>query len=454
MLLFDCLVVIFTPISYNHAMDQSVNGITPSNWIQIGIALIALGGIIAAFFAAFLSWRSRALLLATKEKHSRDLMGILDIWTQDVANILPDDTPPLDETLPSDKTIFSIETNILFSDLENHIPAELGIFKTWDSFKSSWQNLQTRRITYYQSIRNHLERFSGLKSLTFAEENGQNLGITHSCLQWMYTNILGKAKGKSISLPELFIPDAYPNELMTSGQVWSWTNTPPLFKSLLITVIENIENEQSNVAEYDLLVKAREMLESQRELEQLKENLLSKIAEAKAIPILTGDCKHLKRAMEPLFPLRRGRQESNVVDKRRYSVSVVRRFNETASIAVVFLTFSVVVISTVDFNNIVTFKGIPLLVLAIVTFVLFIVFSIGLIWSRATEWYGSVFESTRSWKSKIFIGIFWPVIVIGFLVALFSKPLPEYLIFPATILAIVWGIYVIIAILRMRHLSI
>ncbi|MFZ2036858.1 MAG: hypothetical protein WAU62_08090 [Dehalococcoidales bacterium] len=285
-------------------VTTTTNSITVSDWIQIGIALIALCGVMAAFFAALLSWRARPMLMATKEKHSEDLKKVLGIWTNDISLIQINNRAPSSESPPTLQ--LDIEKNILFGDLGNHIPAEIGVLKTWDNFKNVWQQWQEQKIIYYVSIRKHLEKFSGLRTLSLVEQNGSTFGITRNCLEWLYTNILDKADGKSITLPNLVTPDNYPTYLSATGAgFWVFSETPSLFKNLITLIVDNIESDQSGAVEYNILLEARKTLRLQQEFEQLKEKLLGQIVETQAIPILAGECKHLKRASEPLFPPKR-----------------------------------------------------------------------------------------------------------------------------------------------------
>ena len=133
----------------------------------------------------------------------------------------------------------------------------------------------------------------------------------------------------------------------------------------------------------------------------------------------------------------------------------VRRFYETTALAVTFLTFSVVSISIVNWGDLITPLNILSLLVAVVTFIFFAVFSVGLLWTRVTHFYDSIFTNLRARKSWIFVSILWPVIVAGFIAALFLSEavrLPQFLKGPAVWLAVVWLLYVIVALLIRRGL--
>ena len=67
---------------------------TQTNIIQIVLAVIALLGVIAAFATAYLNWKSRSVLLATKERHSDDLKKVLESLKNDLSNTFSNDYPP------------------------------------------------------------------------------------------------------------------------------------------------------------------------------------------------------------------------------------------------------------------------------------------------------------------------------------------------------------------------
>lgn len=274
--------------------------------VQIVIAVVMLAGVIAAYLTALLNWRSSPVLLATKEKHSRDLMEVLDDWRQElVTRGLPGYYPPTVEQQP-----FSIEQHILFDDLKNHVPSELEIFKLWDRFKHMSAELDKKLVTYCDHIKGHLERHGGLNVLSREEESKETpLGITHHCLDWFYANLIIKAEGRPIRSLRLAIPDNAPNQLRgPESNIWAWTGSPAQARRLedfLHGMLANINSEQSSAAEWTLFVEAKEVVSARNELEQLRDLILDRIAEVKAIPILTGDCKHIERARERLLPYRK-----------------------------------------------------------------------------------------------------------------------------------------------------
>lgn len=131
----------------------------------------------------------------------------------------------------------------------------------------------------------------------------------------------------------------------------------------------------------------------------------------------------------------------------------IRHFIETTSLAITFLIFSVILLSVMNTKDIISFSSIVYVVLAGCSFIMFLAFSIGLLWNRISKSYEKIFEASQTsrisrWGFPIFIGILWSAIVIGFLVGLLQYPtqIPEPFRSAAIWLAFIWPIYVSIAI--------
>jgi len=284
--------------------------------VQIVIAVIMLAGVIAAYLTALLNWRSSPVLLATKEKHSKDLMELLEDWRNEIITQgLPTYNPPTGE-----EQRFSIEQHILFDDLKNHVPRELGISELWGKFRFIRNELDKKIVDYYDHTKVYLERYSRLNVLNYKEESkGPTIGITHQCLDWFYSNLLRKAEEKGMSLElRLSIPDHAPSELRKDGgNIWAWTNSQTetqQIMSLIQEMVANINSGRSDTAEWSLFLEAEGVVSARNELQGQRDMIVNRIDEIKAIPILTGNCKHIERAREPLFGYRRSWSGENMHD--------------------------------------------------------------------------------------------------------------------------------------------
>lgn len=289
-----------------------------SEFVQIVIAVIMLLGVGGAYLTALLNSRSSPVLLATKEKHSRDLMEFLESWRNEIYRICSEKVF-LYDPLTGQEHQFPIEQDILFADLKNHVPRELDTSELWDKLKLMRNELDTKTRSYYDHIKMHLEQYTKLKVLSYKDESTPSaIGITHVCQDWFYENFLlkaeNKAENKDMRLEvRLCIPEHAPNELRrASGDIWAYTNAQTEAQQLMDLIqamLDNINSGQSDTAEWGLFAGADDVVGARSKLQEVRDMILVRIAEIKAIPILTGNCKHIKRAREPLFGSRRSRRE-------------------------------------------------------------------------------------------------------------------------------------------------
>lgn len=272
-----------------------------ADWIQLAISFIALFGVLAALLTAYLTWRSRAILLATKEKHSDDLKTILDQMKTDLTYRHTAITPIYPYTPPTEQAEFEIERVILFDDLKNHIPRELDLLKSWTKFKQKWLELQKQEVHLQESVKQHLEQYGRLPVLPVEQVHNQHSGITYHCVSFLSSHIVDVAAGRFTPV-NFVIPHDTPNQLYAGGLVAESSSSGIIqLKGSLETMVDNIEKHNAGTSEHRLLAEAEKIVGYQTDIESLRLKLQAKIDEAKVIPILAGNCRHLRRATEPLF---------------------------------------------------------------------------------------------------------------------------------------------------------
>lgn len=276
-----------------------------AEWIQVILGSIALLGVVAAFSTAYLTWRSRAILLATKEKHSDDLKAVLEQWKGESVQMYTTFDPAYPYSPPPNK--FPIEQVVLFSDLKNHLPKELRLMATWDDFKKKWLEVEAQEVSYQQSVRASLEHYTGLQALTLDDEGKQNSGITRLCVGTWYSYMISLARyGKIPTINLEVVPEHNPTQVVgINSGAWVISPKASQVRDSLLQMVSDLRNQRYDSVIYDLLQKGKTVVRVQDEMESLKEILSNRIEEAKAIPILTGNCKHIRRATEPLFPWQR-----------------------------------------------------------------------------------------------------------------------------------------------------
>ncbi|MFC2027462.1 hypothetical protein ACFLU3_02120, partial [Chloroflexota bacterium] len=74
-----------------------------------------------------------------------------------------------------------------------------------------------------------------------------------------------------------------------------------LAKGFFEMMLTNIHDPQIGTVEYDFKSVSDDIAIMTNELNGIKSTILDKLDEIKVIPILTGDCKYLRRAREPIW---------------------------------------------------------------------------------------------------------------------------------------------------------
>lgn len=279
-----------------------------SQIVQIVSSIFLFLAVIAAFLTAYLNWRNSPILMATKEKHSSDLMSLLSSWKDELSKAgIPDYT-----RVHQEQREFSVEKHILFKDLENHVPKELRIFEIWREFLAKRVELDTMIANFYQETHEFLEHRSGIHVLNQDETNNQsNVGITYHALDWLYLNTLWLAHGSPSNVLNIEVVDpktGFVHLNHDSGNRWAYLNprnhNPEVVKDFFNVLWENLRNDASGTIEQEHLLKARKVVAIRKELVELRDNILDIISEVQCIPILTGNCRHIDRARESLWPFR------------------------------------------------------------------------------------------------------------------------------------------------------
>lgn len=290
-------------------MNGNTTGMQPGDWAQVAIAVVMFLATIAAFLTAYLVYRTRPLLMRTKELHSEHLKSVLDDWKNELDHHgMPKLSVPWQE---SDPFGLPVEGTVLFSDLTNHIGRDLTLFKQWNAFKVKRQDARTAQLTLYCRVKDYVKQGVGVDVLP--ELDTLATGINEKCIRWLYQNVVAAAeRGRTISLPTLSssrLSDGR-STLTQSGDWWAIVDEPSSIdrlKNLLEATVDRINDWVQATAPFYLCDDAMSIVYTKLELASLHTAMLRAIEETKATPILTGDCKYIDRAKEGLWPWRRKR---------------------------------------------------------------------------------------------------------------------------------------------------
>lgn len=270
---------------------------------QIIVTLII--AIITAF-VAYLNYRTRPLLVRTKEKHSEDLKGVLEQWLDELGEeggiIIASLIPP--EMLCH--LHLRVEQDPLFLDLKEHMPEGVDLLSQWHNLKNACDSYDTGRSSLYSRIYNDVcDIRQGLSVAEFSTEYFARV---------IYEQASHLAQGDPTrSLDKHFHMKQHveqtPNGPKTQFQSFIYDRKlasgdseqqVTMATSYLASVLENLS--QSGTREAGYVDEARKLKGIEDTLIEDNERLLQNIRDVLAIPILTGNCKYIKQATESFFP--------------------------------------------------------------------------------------------------------------------------------------------------------
>jgi hypothetical protein len=137
------------------------------DWQVIVTLIIA----IITAFVAYLNYRTRPLLVRTKEKHSEDLKEVLERWLSELG-VEGGTIAPLFYREERCRLHLSVEQDPLFPDLKEHMPEGTDLLSQWQNLKNACDPYDTGRSKLYGRIYNDVYNVS--KGLSVAEFVAKN----------------------------------------------------------------------------------------------------------------------------------------------------------------------------------------------------------------------------------------------------------------------------------------
>jgi hypothetical protein len=270
------------------------------DWQVIVTLIIA----IITAFVAYLNYRTRPLLVRTKEKHSEDLKGVLERWLSELVaegNIIAPLIPP--EMLCH--LHLRVEQDPLFLDLKEHTPEGVDLLSQWHNLKNACGSYDTGRSSLYSRIYNDVCNIrQGLSVAEFFTEDFATV---------IYEDAIHLARGDPIHSDEYLKMEQYveqtPNGPKTRFQysirglrLASGHDKQQVTEadSYLKGALENLSRSGTKEAGY--VEEAKKLKGIEDTLIEDNERLVQNIKDVLAIPILTGNCKYIKQATESFFP--------------------------------------------------------------------------------------------------------------------------------------------------------
>ena len=239
-------------------------------------------------------------------RFTRHLKEVVEAWLSELEN---DGIPEISALSQRPASFFlKVERRLLFQDARNHIPSSLRVFELWDEFKQQRRLIDDGRADVFQRVSDYLRAQTGHNILPVLRTHEADFGIFHVCVAWICECVIEKARdGSTRPLPQLFVDADGDGFVLVRGRTEAWARGPSEqtmhdFEAFLACAVENVSQERDNTAEHELVSLARTLLQQVANLHNTRNQLIEAMKNTMAIPILTGDCEHIRRAKEPLFP--------------------------------------------------------------------------------------------------------------------------------------------------------
>ena len=294
--------------------ESAVTIYTTGGWWVI---VTVIGTLIIAFvtaYVAYLNYRTRPLLVRTREKHSEDIKKVLERWAAQITGDgLRDLVPSLYSSHRINKPYLDVEEEILFLDLRAHIPENFNLLTDWEAFRKNCLEYNAGREELYKKISQDVKKAFTRPPIAGSE-------ATDYFVKAIYEDAVSLAKGEKqhwlnskmeTNKVQLVAPPSlvYANlngRMIVEAKYKNITEAETAEQQVnaaaghLLMVLKNLSKKGTDESSYR--VEARHLHQIETNLMQQHNKLLHDINDLLAIPILAGDCKYIRMAVEPLFP--------------------------------------------------------------------------------------------------------------------------------------------------------
>ena len=257
------------------------------NW---GLLLLAVSSI-AALATAVLNYLSRPLLIHTIERHSDELKVIAQDWLDQVPPI-PMSRDPL--TIKPDPIKIPSEDQLLFHDLRDHSPRELNVFETWDMFKQKLNEYNQKRYSICVKVIEQVK----LEAQIPMTSKSEDIGIYYPhFVEAVHRDANDLSRGARPYYRNLIKEE----KIRAQRDVFEFWPTGALFARGSARMVEKAKEYMVaflNVLEQNSYTEiASNLIEGEKELNKLREEVVRRIKDLIAIPIFPGKCTYIKRAV-------------------------------------------------------------------------------------------------------------------------------------------------------------
>ena len=252
---------------------------------------------------AYLTYRSRPILMKAIEEHTLRLRELAEDWLKEIE--FDELEKPL-RVLKQDH--FQIEKEFLFEDLKLHIPKEINMLNLWEKFKININGYNNLKCELYRALKDYIIKqtklnYSSEKNITSASFNDYYIMV-------IYLSLTKSAKKGHIIEPNIIKKRRESKVIKTEkeDEIWElYGSTENLLAygdeyqinpayEIVSTLCQDFwEFQKQMVTKESTLYKSlSRLIELEKIVNEQKDELKLKINDFISIPLYTKKCKYIK----------------------------------------------------------------------------------------------------------------------------------------------------------------
>lgn len=249
----------------------------------------------ATVLIAYLTYRSRPILIKAIEEHTSRLRKLAEGWLEEIK--FDEVEKPL---MVLKKDQFQIEKEFLFEDLKLHVPKEINMLDLWEKFKININEYNKLKYELYTDIKNYIEQQTGLSYSS--EENLSLSSFNDDYIKRIYELLIGIAKGYLPATPD-FKAKAYHSKVKIAteeeDEIWQLHDSSGKLLAYgneyqINSAKEIGQTMHQNFTNLEFYKSVNRLIELEKILNKQKDELKLKINDFISIPLYSQKCKYIK----------------------------------------------------------------------------------------------------------------------------------------------------------------
>lgn len=252
---------------------------------------------------AYLTYRSRPILMKAIEEHTLRLRELAEDWLKEIE--FDELEKPL-RVLKQDH--FQIEKEFLFEDLKLHIPKEINMLNLWEKFKMNINDYNNLKCELYRALKDYIIKQTKLNYSS--EKNITSASFNDCYIMVIYLSLTKSAKKGHIIEPNIIKKRRKSKVIKTEKEdkIWElYDSTENLLAygdeyqinpayEIVSTLCQDFwEFQKQKIAKESTLYKSlSRLIELEKILNEQKDELKLKINDFISIPLYTKKCKYIK----------------------------------------------------------------------------------------------------------------------------------------------------------------